>query len=706
MPAIRKFLFFIFTITAFPYGSAQTDNSIGLIIKKIESAKSDTTKIELYGDIVFGYLQFNIDSAEFYAGKAMELAKKSRYKKYYADALSVYGTVHRYKGNVNEALENYFKCYEIRKEIKDSTGMYKILGNIGNAYNHLLNEYELSLKYYEQSLQIQKNLGREDVMSVTYLNISSVYMTQGKFLPALDYMQQAEKIAEKYNDRGTLAKIYLNMGDMLNTIGQNAKGKKYLEQSLEIRKELKDTLGIANTLNTLSAVYESEKNYETAYKYCLDALRLREKISDSLGLSVSCGNMAIMLLRLNKPEEALQYGLRNLAICEQLNYDQAISFACTILGEIRMALNDPAGSVKFCKRSYEIISKFESVEETRDACNCLYLAYDKLNDSKNALKFYKEYNRLNDTLKSQNKAVEVVQEQMKNEYGKKILADSIQRTAEENIKELDRIEKARISEEQIRFQRVMMISGTMIFALILVSSVLFFRINKSRQKARAQQKLVETELMALRAQMNPHFIFNCLSSIQNCIDKNEFSLADKYLGKFSKLLRIVLKTSRKPFITIEDEVNYLSLYIELENLRQNNSFTYSVHVAEDIDSTETEIPVMLIQPYVENAIKHGLAMKKENGLLEINFRKNEKELIISVKDNGIGRERSQQFKKNDLKRKDHESLGLLITQERVNLLYNTNDFKNTITINDLHDENGNANGTEVILIIPIERTMG
>ena len=126
---------------------------------------------------------------------------------------------------VSTALKNYFECYEIRKERNDSVGMYKILGNIANAYNYLLIDYETSLKYYEQSLQIQKNLGDEKVLSITYLNISSVYMTQGKFLPAFDYMQQAEKIADKYNDMPTLGKIYLNMGDMLNSIGQNSKGK-------------------------------------------------------------------------------------------------------------------------------------------------------------------------------------------------------------------------------------------------------------------------------------------------------------------------------------------------------------------------------------------------------------------------------------------------------------------------------------------------
>lgn len=681
--------------------SSQKNDKIAELRKKLNSKIHDTTRILCYGDIAFEFLNLNIDSAERYARKALEISKNSTYKKYYADALTVNGTIERFRGNAGKALEYYNLCYKIRKQLNDSTGMFKVLGNIGNVYSRNLTEYETSLKYYFKSLKIQKKLKDEKGLPVTYINISSVYMNQGKYYPALEYLQDAEMFAEKFDDKITLSKVYHNMGDLFNNVGQHEKSVKYLERSLELKKESGDSLGIANAMNNLSVVYEEMKQYDKALFYNKEALRLRIGINDSLEIVTSNANMAIILLAMDKKQEALEFALKAFDLSEKLNDAQYKALALSVLGEVYLALENPSKAAGYCEKSYQLLSNYNSKIQTRDACKCLYISYDRLNKTDKAFFYFKKFVELDDTLKAQNRSVDVVQQRAKYEFEKKQTADSLKRAAEEKNRELIRYEQEKAANEKIWWQQWVMIAVSAASLVVIVSIVLFFRSNRLKQKAVAMQKIAEAEIMALRAQMNPHFIFNCLSSIQNCIDKNEIEIADKYLGKFSKLLRLSLQTSRKAFINLTDEITYLTLYLELESLRFNNQFKFVFNIDPSIDQNETEIPVMILQPFIENSIKHGLAMKKEGGLLQVDIRKNDNRLLIEITDNGIGREKSTAMKKKDGSLKNHQSMGLQITKERLFLLYKNTGLDNPIEIIDLYGNNNESLGTKIILKLPI-----
>lgn len=240
--------------------------------------------------------------------------------------------------------------------------------------------------------------------------------------------------------------------------------------------------------------------------------------------------------------------------------------------------------------------------------------------------------------------------------------------------------------------------------LVLASVVILLRIRqikrRERREAETQVAMSRNELKALRAQMNPHFVFNSLNSIQHFILNNKTIDAGKYLNKFARLIRLILYNSEKSSITVREELEYLQLYLDLEMLRFDNRFHYTVDITEDIDIDYIEIPAMLLQPYVENAILHGLMPREKGGELKIAFRLTDNTLVCSITDNGIGREKSIAIRQLS-KQKDHKSLGMKITNDRLELINRLNGSNMSLTITDLYDESQQASGTRVDIFIPV-----
>jgi len=229
------------------------------------------------------------------------------------------------------------------------------------------------------------------------------------------------------------------------------------------------------------------------------------------------------------------------------------------------------------------------------------------------------------------------------------------------------------------------------------------RSDKEKQFAELKEKASQLEMETLRSQMNPHFIFNCLSSINRFILKNKTEEASDYLTKFSRLIRMVLNNSKQSFISLEDELETLRLYLEMERLRFKNSFDYSFTYNNSVDVNNIFIPPLLLQPFAENAIWHGLMHKHEKGSLNFDFYTEEKLLICIITDNGVGRERAELLKSKSAEKQ--KSMGLKITTKRLSLLNNNSNQQTFFTIEDLADENGNAIGTRVHLKISYKEMM-
>jgi sensor histidine kinase YesM len=213
-------------------------------------------------------------------------------------------------------------------------------------------------------------------------------------------------------------------------------------------------------------------------------------------------------------------------------------------------------------------------------------------------------------------------------------------------------------------------------------------------------KIAETEMIALRAQMNPHFIFNCLNSIKLYTLENDSQTASEYLTKFSQLIRLVLENSRSEKVTLQKELDTLKLYIDLEAMRFKDKVQYKINVVPHIDKQYIEIPPLLLQPYVENAIWHGLMHKSEGGKINIDITQPTEYLLhIEISDDGIGREMAKLHKSKSATRQ--KSFGLKMTSERLDAINHIYQTKTEVKIIDLMDADGNAAGTKVIIEIPL-----
>jgi len=220
-----------------------------------------------------------------------------------------------------------------------------------------------------------------------------------------------------------------------------------------------------------------------------------------------------------------------------------------------------------------------------------------------------------------------------------------------------------------------------------------------KQKAEldhVSRQLMEMQLSALRSQMNPHFIFNALNSIKKFVLTNEAENADKYLGKFSKLIRSILDNSHQPDISLHKEIEMLKLYLELEKLRFGDKLNYHIHVDPLLAEGSMQIPGMLVQPFVENAVFHGIMHKETAGKIVISFYDHGNYLEINVIDDGVGRKMSAMLKPN---KKDHISLGIKMTEQRLAALKTHPEIPSHIEIIDLEDT-GNAPGTFVKILVP------
>jgi LytS/YehU family sensor histidine kinase len=228
---------------------------------------------------------------------------------------------------------------------------------------------------------------------------------------------------------------------------------------------------------------------------------------------------------------------------------------------------------------------------------------------------------------------------------------------------------------------------------------------EEKEKAQAilmdtQQKMADVEMQALRAQMNPHFIFNCLNSINRYIVKSDQATASLYLTRFAKLIRLILDNSNSKNVILSNELEALKLYIEMEALRFDKKFTYSIVIDEEVKADTIEVPPLIIQPYVENAIWHGLLHKETEGYLLIYIsRLSENMIQCVIEDNGIGRDKAKELKsKSAITRK---SLGMKLTESRLSLLNKYAELTASVDIIDLKTDSEGAEGTKVVLKIPI-----
>jgi len=442
-----------------------------------------------------------------------------------------------------------------------------------------------------------------------------------------------------------------NIGLIYDNLEQYDKSLEYHQKALENWKAVDHQLGIATSLNNIGIIYRNLKNYTKALEYYKQSLEIKEKMGNKYRITTTLNNIAETYLLMKEYNKAYPYFIRSIKLAREISSGDLLKYA------------------------YHKFSDY----------------YRETGNYKLALDYYTKYTTLNDSIYSKETSGKIAEMQARYETEKK--EKEIQILTQES--EIQTLELNRKKFQQYYF-------GGIIFILIVLLFILTNR-NKLRQKhlkTELERKNLDIEQRLLRSQMNPHFIFNSLNSIQSFISSNNAFLAMSYLSKFARLMRLILENTRKSYVSLEDEINTLQLNMELEQIRFKEKFDFSIDVDPGIEVKTTLIPPMLMQPYIENAIIHGLMHKSTKGNLDIHFDLSGQVIKCSIVDDGIGREKAAELKKEQSSKR--KSVGMQVTNERLAILNKRASAEIKVAIIDMKDEQGFPCGTRVELDLPFK----
>jgi len=595
----------------------------------------------------------------------------------------------------------------------------------GKAMGHYFDKRKVENPFFQEAIVTSQHLRYFRGLFSVYNELGISKRNKSEYILASDYHEKAIKYAEE-------AKNDLMLTIALNNTGVDYRRQEKLEKAfgyhfraLQLAEKINDVRNICVAINSIGNIQLSSGKYEDAIAHFNKALLLERENNNSLGTAINLGNIGYAYQGLGKLDLAIEYYKKSLAVNQVLNNSTGLAICYNALGDAYKEKKDYASAMEYLHKALVVNSKVEDKvheaesylsigklwslqgkhEEARkniqasidlsllwrfklmlkDAYKALAADYKASGDFEKSLNAMDKSLLYKDSLLDENSAQALAQTHAIYEVDRK----------DNQIKLLEHDKQ--LSELRTKRNVVYIISLAGFLLMLTVGGFFYIR----HRNLETKKQTLQLELRSLRAQMNPHFIFNSLSSIHRFIWSNNQEEASDYLTKFSRLMRMILDNTQYTFISLNKELESLRLYLDLEKLRCNDIFDYQINIAEDINEEEAMIPPMIIQPYVENAIWHGLVHKCGKGLLEINVTLKGRVLTCTVTDNGIGRKKAIEIKEK--KGQTHRSMGMKVTEGRIDLIRKINNTKEAnVNITDLEDDAGIATGTEVKLVLPVE----
>jgi two-component system, LytTR family, sensor kinase len=534
------------------------------------------------------------------------------------------------------------------------------------------------------AMKKSKNNGETDVLVKTMNFFGRYSLRTGFFNESIEYFNSSIDIAKKNRLNGIIPKNYDGLKEVYMALGNLKEYRNTLYKLIDAAIRENDTLYLETGYFRLGTSFtDKEPDFRRAdslLNKCLDISLIKK---DTAFTTLSLANLGWNCYREKKYDSAIRFYNRSLtySVPARIYSNSANSYGN--LGTIYRDIGEHEKSINYYYKSIDqakLGNDFYSLSWVYEDMNEMYL---RKSDTSNAYKSYVLYKKYSDTL---TKTINI-----------QGLTDArIRYEADSHNKEVELLSL------KLRNQRLLIYGYTGLFILILAIGILLYsraRINSKRRISEMNRKISEITQANLRQQMNPHFIFNTLNSIQYYMYQHDKLATNNYLTKFSSLMRKVLENSQHTSVPLRDELDALNLYLELEMIRFKGKFDYYISVDEEIDTILYKVPTMLIQPYVENSICHGLMPGAGKGFIKIDLKLENKYISCTIEDNGIGREAALEKKRKS--ESNHNSLGTQIVTSRldlVNALYGTS--LKTIYI-DLKNEKGEAEGTRVEIQIPI-----
>lgn len=652
----------------------------------------DTVRLKMLLDASYDYAYNQPESGVKLADSAILLAENLKDSSLLSSGYNYRALNYSSGGNDSAAIKDYKYCILIRQALKDTMGMAKAFHNIGIIYYNL-SDYSSALNYQQKALKSFQRFSYQPGIGATENSIGVIYLALSYYPKALEHLLAAQKSYEEQHDTLNLSDAYNNIGLIYTHMGNYKKALQDYFIALDIVKKAGEFNRIQNVLGNIGQTYDYMGNSDLSLEYYRQALAISEQINNRQTASMALLNIGSTFYNRKWFDSAYVYILKAIKGSRQVGDLHNLANAYVTMAGIYFYATPkvlatigihPTHRYEAALKANKIAQVYSEKEnsildqqEVWDKFSDIYTAQKKYGQALNA---YKKYIVFRDSAMSGDKQAAITRIAMQYDFDKK---QELEKLKEEKRAELS---AARLDKERLIRRRDAI--GTSVF-LILVAVILGFYLRK--RNAEFNSKVANTELKALRAQMNPHFIFNSLNSINSYISKNEPGLATEYLTKFAKVMRMILENSEKKSIPLSDEIKTLELYMQLESKRLDNKFNYTINIAGDVDKENTMIPPMILQPFVENSIWHGLATKEGKGNILIDISKNNGMLHCIIDDDGIGIQKHE-----PVAEKQTHSLGMQITKARIGIINKTKKSKGTVELSDL------AEGVRVQLNLPLE----
>ena len=632
----------------------------------------------------------------------------------------------------------------------------KILGRIARIYSHW-GRYELALNYFNESIQYFDEVyleykseidgpfrgpsfrlwsinaanqleeraavlihtgelakAREDLIesilirtehndplgvAMCYEKMGEIYAIQGKFLEALNWYNSAldmkSEILESELTRTrrdakyvlfaseSFASTYLKMGMLYKDWVKPHLALEYYRQSLTFSRDAGFLRCEAEALTALGELFLSVNQYDSTFHYYNTAKSIYEHMDYRPGLAQIAENMGDFYNHQNLSKESLESYKQSQVMFEQLDMPGSIAGLLLKQGRLLMNNQNLQHAIARFEKGLEIADEINLPLIQMDACQYLSEIFISMGNSEKAFLYYKRFREIQDEL-------------FTHETGRYLAEIEAQYQTEQSRQELLLLQSEKdlmqVKETRSRLIIILMVAFIVIMLLWISLYLRHSRLKNRHEIITLQQKM-------FRSQLNPHFIFNSLGSIQSSILNEEPDKAVKYISRFSRLMRNILDSSDNERIPLSKEIATVKNYLELQKVRFTHKFDFLVNVDDHIDAENIFIPPMLAQPFIENAIEHGIKPMETKGLININIQLRNDILTIEIEDNGIGRKRAGElFQKQD---KDHKSMAIDITRQRIEVINRKSKHPIRFEIEDLCHQNGEARGTRVVFEVPV-----
>jgi len=586
-----------------------------------------------------------------------------------------YGTFLDDRMDYELAAINLKRALQIASSIEDNKSITEIANHLGGTY-WSSGDCEASTAYFEQALEHAERIEDEDMIAMIKMNLSGNYNSAGDRNKAVEYALSALDIKESKQKLEGICYDYTTVGEIFENIGNRDKWKLYIRKAYE----LKDVEGCADMndwvtiYNNLGSIAQAEEQYVKALAY-FDTMKVISQSNEyDEGVGIALLNSANVYQLLEKPTKALEITYEAEQHLGDVPY--FIMAVNNVKAELLQELERYPEALDMAMRTLQN-EELDYYPILKEQCfSLLYAINLKLENYSSAFAW-------NDTLN--------VYKNHLNEEENRSAIEELE-TKYQSAKKEQQIELL-TTENKLKHQRIWLLVAASFIMLLVVILVLFIYLKRQKENRQREEGLKQ---QLLRSQMNPHFLFNALGSIQNFMLKNETKRAAGYLNNFALLTRNILEHSSQEFVSVSDEIETLRNYIELEKMRLDNSFDFEINYDENWDADFINIPPMLIQPFVENAIKHGLNNIEYKGFLELRFEDKGSILHIEIIDNGVGidSDSSKPIKK-------HKSMSMGIFEQRKIIFAKRTKHAIRLEVTDRKNISSDLTGTLIKMDIPI-----